>query len=153
LPPATILFVCTGNICRSPLAEAVARRALTAHFQTVDLRTIGLHIDSAGTHALVGNPTTADMQTAATEIGLDLSRHRATQADARSVAEASLVYGMEIQHVDWLRSQPPGSPIGLLGRTNIQDPYGSELSEYRRARMEIVEAVRMRIPEMIALAS
>ncbi|HKZ28273.1 MAG TPA: low molecular weight protein arginine phosphatase, partial [Acidimicrobiia bacterium] len=42
MSPARILFVCTGNICRSPLAEAVARRALVAHFQVPDLRTVGL---------------------------------------------------------------------------------------------------------------
>ena len=152
MSPARILFVCTGNICRSPLAEAVARHALVAHFQVPDLRTVGLDTASAGTHALAGNPATFEMQTVAAEIGLDLSEHRATRVDADVLTNASLVYAMEIEHVDWLRSLLPDAPVGLLGSAAIDDPYGSNLLEYRRACRAVVAAVQMRVPEMIVLA-
>ncbi len=92
------------------------------------------------------------MQAVAAEVGLDLSKHRATQAEPRELAGASLVYAMEVNQVIWLRSQRPDMPVELLGEADIDDPYGSTLAEYRRARQEIVAAVQARLPEMIALA-
>jgi protein-tyrosine-phosphatase len=93
------------------------------------------------------------MQTVAAEIGLDLSKHRAVQVDPDGIAKMSLVYAMEPPQVDWLRSQPIGAPTGLLGKATIDDPYGSDLAEYRRVGEEIVAAVRIRLPEIIALAN
>jgi len=149
--PVRILFVCTGNICRSPLAEAVAGRALAEHFQVADLSGIKLSTASAGTHALVGAPASRDMQQVAAEIGLDLSGHRSAQLFAADVADYSLVYATETRHLRWLRSQRADLPISLLGTGDIDDPYGLELSDYRRARQEIAEAVIQRLPEMIDL--
>lgn len=152
MAPATILFVCTGNICRSPLAEAAARLALITHFGVPDLGTIGLRTASAGTHAMTGQSATSESQTVAAEFGLDLSEHRATQLDRGALAGASLVLAMENGQVDWIRSQVSHVPVGLLGNAIIEDPYGSAISEYRRAGREIVEAVQRRLSEMIALA-
>ena len=114
--------------------------------------TIGLQTVSAGTHALVGRSATPEMKTVAAEIGLDLSQHRATQADPNVLADASLVFAMEMDHVDWVRSRLSDIPVHLLGNATIDDPYGLGISEYRRAGREIVAAVQMRVPEMIALA-
>lgn len=151
MPPITILFICTGNICRSPLAEAVARHTLTAHFQVADLKFVGLHVSSAGTHALAGHRATPEMQKVAAEMGLDLAEHRAGQIGVSALAEASLVYAMEMSHVDWLQSHLLRRQISLLGNAGIADPYGSDLFQYRRAAQEIVTAVEMRVPEIIAL--
>jgi len=153
LLPATILFVCTGNICRSPLAEAVARQVLSAHFRVSDLSTVGLHVASAGTHGLTSHPATTKMQTVAAEIGLDLSGHRSAQLNSNMMQEASLIYAMETDQIAWLRSHHPDIPVALLGRTAIDDPYGSGLTEYRLARREIVAGVRLRTPAMIALGA
>lgn len=153
MPPATILFVCTGNICRSPLAEAVARQVLSAHFHVSDLSTVGLVLASAGTQALTGHPATIEIQTVAAEIGLDLSGHRSTQVDSNMLKGASLVYAMKTDHIAWLRSHRPDLRVALLGPTAIDDPYGSGLTEYRLARKEIVAGVRLNAPAMIALAS
>ena len=152
MTPATILFVCTGNICRSPLAEAVAKRALTEHFDTPDLSTVGLHVASAGTHGLTGHPATAEMQKAAADLGFDLGAHSARCMDRHIADGSSVVYGMENEHIAWMRSQFPGSRVSLLGGGPIEDPYGRNLSEYRRAAREIVAGVALRVPEMVALA-
>ena len=92
------------------------------------------------------------MQRVAAEIELDLSMHRATRADLEILTNASLVYAMETHHVDWIRSLIPDAPVNLLGKETIDDPYGSHLPEYRRARQDILAAVQRRLPEMIALA-
>ena len=94
----------------------------------------------------------SDVDDEGEEIGLDLSEHRATRVDAEVLTNASLVYAMEIEHVDWLRSLLPDAPVGLLGSAAIDDPYGSNLLEYRRACRAVVAAVQMRVPEMIVLA-
>ena len=153
MKPATILFVCTGNICRSPLAEAVARQTLRAHFAVADLSTLGLRVASAGTHGLTGHPATGETRAVAAEMGLDLSDHQAVQVDRAMLESGSLIYAMEIDHIAWLQKRFPGPPVGLLGQSNIDDPYGQSLTEYRRAGREIAEAIRLRTPEMIALAS
>lgn len=153
LPPATILFVCTGNICRSPLAETVARRALVEWFRVPDLSEIGLHTTSAGTLAVEGRPATPEMQQVAGEIGLDLSAHRSCQLSPQAIADASLILVMEARHLRWVRSRQAEAPSGLLGASDIDDPYGLGLPEYRRARQAIITAVEMHLPELIGLAN
>jgi protein-tyrosine-phosphatase len=151
LSPATILFVCTGNICRSPLAEVVARRALAEHFRVTDLSEIGLHTTSAGTNAVDGRPATTEMQQVAAEIGLDLSAHYSSRLLPQAVAEASLVFVMETHHLHWLHTQRAYGQTGLLGTNDIDDPYGFGLPEYRRARQEILAAIETRLPDWVAL--
>lgn len=150
MPPATVLFVCTGNICRSPLAAAYAHRALVA--RNPDLEAVGLRVTSAGIHALAGRPATPEMQMVAAEIGLDLSEHRASQADPATLREATLVYGLEMHHVDWLRTRLPVTNLNLLGELGIDDPYGSNLARYRRIRGEIMTAVQARLPQILSMA-
>ena len=62
------------------------------------------------------------------------------------------VYALENEHTAWIRQRFPDVRVGLLGERAIDDPYGRDLSEYRRAAREIVAGVLLRIPEMVALA-
>ena len=122
-----ILFVCLGNNCRSPSAEAVVRAK-------AELRGLALELDSAGTGAWhLGEPPYAPMQTAARARGYDLSVLRARQVSARDFGRFDLILAMDAQNLVDLRDIAPrsgGADIGLLtdyapaaGATDVPDPY------------------------------
>jgi protein-tyrosine phosphatase len=90
--PFGVLFVCTGNICRSPTAEAIARREL-ARYPGAALR-----VSSAGSHALEGNPAASRTLLAAATRGADLQRHHARELTRRRVRAAGLILCMAEEH-------------------------------------------------------
>ena len=143
--------MCTGNICRSPLAAAAAEHYLKSHLDVVELTDAGLRTASAGTHAIAGLPASREMRTVAAEIDLDLAAHRSTPIEVGAPLFTSLLFAMEGRHSDWLLENT-GDSGSLLGENDIADPYGRDLATYRRVRDEIVAAVRTRLPEMMALA-
>jgi protein-tyrosine-phosphatase len=133
LTPIRVLFVCSGNICRSPFAEAAARDRFGDRFD----------FSSAGTIAVEGGRATMTMQEVAAERGLDLSSHRARPLS--EVPRPDLVFGMEQEHiVAAARAYPglaPGS-IRLLDHPRaIPDPYGFDLAVYRAAADHIESAL------------
>ena len=87
-----VLFVCTGNICRSPTAEALARRELE-RYPGVPIR-----VSSAGSHALEGNPAASRTVLAASTRGASLERHFARELTRRRVRAADLVLCMAAEH-------------------------------------------------------
>jgi protein-tyrosine phosphatase len=91
-PTFNVLFVCTGNLCRSPTAEALAVRELRRH-PGAPLRFI-----SAGTHAVEGNPAAIRSVAAAEERGADLERHHARELTRRRVRAADLILCMAADH-------------------------------------------------------
>ena len=85
-----ILTVCTGNICRSPLAETLLRMVL---------QRLPISIESAGTHALVGEPMTEQNQRIASELGVtDGAQHRARQLTVEHIRDADLVLALSREH-------------------------------------------------------
>jgi protein arginine phosphatase len=138
-----LLFVCTGNLCRSPMAAALAE----------DLgRTAGLDLEvrSAGTRAVPGDPAPAHVRAVCRELGLDLEGHRATRLDADLLRWAGQVLVMQPDHGVAARELVPDLPegrivhlAGLVGKDQIEDPYGSWFRfRYRAARDELNVAVR-----------
>ena len=127
-----ILFVCTGNTCRSPMAEAIARATTSAR----GLRDVD--VASAGVSAWDGAPASDGALLVGMEHGLDLSSHRARLLTADIVAGAHLVLVMSPQH------RERAEVLGGHGRTHllmeyaggrpgsaVSDPFGGELDVYR----------------------
>ena len=124
-----MLFVCMGNICRSPTAEGVFRHKVNA--AGLDDK---IHIDSAGTHAYhVGEPPDGRAQQAALQRGFDLSTQRARRVDVADFEQYDYVIAMDMNNQDDLLSVcPPGleDKIHLFlkfgssaGTGEVPDPY------------------------------
>ena len=128
-----LLFVCTGNICRSPMAEAIARKLLDARGLA------DVAVSSAGTAAWDGAPASEGAYLIALEHGLDLSAHRARQLTTDLVAGSDLVLGMSLHHVERAEALGGEGKAHLLGAyagrhgatAQVEDPFGGDLEEYR----------------------
>lgn len=115
-----LLVVCVGNICRSPVAEALLKRHLP-----------GRKVWSAGLHAVVGQPADAPSRDIAAQHGLDLSAHRAQQIAGWMSAHADLVLVMEAMQQQELERLFPLArgkirrlgEFGPQGAFDIADPY------------------------------
>ncbi|TKD14420.1 low molecular weight phosphotyrosine protein phosphatase [Rhodobacter capsulatus] len=131
----SVLVVCVGNICRSPLGEAVLARALP-----------GLRLSSAGLAAVVGHGADADAARAAAEVGLDLSGHVARQLTAEIGAAQDLILVMEPGHrAEIFRRFPALSGRVMLfdhwtGGQGIADPFRRDLAVHRATRDRILAA-------------
>ena len=127
-----ILFVCSGNTCRSPLAEAITRRLLdTAGRSDVE-------VSSAGTSAWDGSPASDGALLVGMERGLDLSQHRSRLLSAEIINEADLILVMSPSHLSRVKELDPDAKAHLLagfasGREgrSVQDPFGGDLAAYR----------------------
>lgn len=100
--PQSILMVCTGNICRSPTAEAALSRALRAEGGHTIL------VDSAGiTGSHIGEPADRRSQMHALQRGIDLSSHRARGVNPRDFKQFDLILSMDSGHQKWLEEACP----------------------------------------------
>jgi protein-tyrosine-phosphatase len=120
-----ILFVCTGNTCRSPFAEAVARREAQ------------VDVESAGLTAYAGDQAPEDAIVVARELGYDLSAHRARPLTEEMLERSDVVVGMTAAHVAAV-----GRAARLLGEADIDDPIGRGRDVYRQVYARIETDVR-----------
>lgn len=153
----TVLFVCTGNTCRSPLAKVIARQkvATALRVETGQLMARGLWITSAGTAAGGGSPASAHALQAAAEIDLDLAAHRSRGLGDDLVAHLGRAYALTQSHLQGILLSYPqlADRVTLLdpqGR-DIPDPFGGPIETYRMARTFIGNAVTARMPEILGL--
>jgi len=123
----SILTVCTGNICRSPMAQALLAHALP-----------GMRVLSAGTHAVIGAEADPLAQAVLAPKGIRLDSHRAQQITAPLCQQADLILVMEDVHRQWVQHTFPFTRgrtfrVGEHGGWDVPDPYRKPLSEFEQA--------------------
>ncbi len=150
----TILFVCTANICRSPVAEAlfadwVRRQGLPGEWRVI----------SAGTWAEAGAEAATYGREVMAQQGLDLAAHRAQRVEGPLLAQADLVLCMTRSHAEALRAEFPqqAGRIRLLSSMvgasyDVADPYGGPKRGYEAMVRELRDLIEQGGAQMVTLA-
>jgi protein-tyrosine-phosphatase len=140
-PRRSVLFVCTGNTCRSPLAESLCRRMLADRLgcEPAELPDRGFAVASAGVMAYPGDAASPPAVDVAAEHRADLTAHRSRPVHPELLAAATDVIAMTRGHLMALRAAFPAvgpEPVLLCDGDDLPDPIGGDTAEYRAcARM------------------
>ena len=151
--PVSVVFVCWGNICRSPMAERIARAQASAKHHD------GIVFTSAGVSSEeTGNPIDPRARAVLTRHGYDASGHRAHRITAAEIADADLVIGLEPLHVDRMRKLVPGADhLALLTDfdpdaepgSGVPDPWYGEADGFE----DTLAALEAAMPGILARAT
>ncbi len=147
-----VLFVCSGNTCRSPMAAALATKLLADkfHCRERDLSKHGMEIISAGTMGLEGMVATPEAVVAAAELGAEVGEHRSRKLTSELIQQADVVFCMSRSHLsDVTRMLPSASSkTHLLDESgDISDPIGAGSEVYAKVAGRMEECLRKRMKE------
>ena len=144
-----ILFLCTGNMHRSPLAAAMLRAEVSR-----DVRT-DIEVSSAGTIDSWALPPVSEAAQLASEAGLDLSAHRSLQATTAMLADSDQILVMERYHLEWIEKEHPeaavkcrllseyaGPDCGIAPGDDVPDAIGEEIASFHRTFSILSDCVR-----------
>jgi L-threonylcarbamoyladenylate synthase len=147
------LFVCTGNTCRSPMAEGMFRKYLAEKLQCeVDyLDKMGYKVSSAGVMNMAGQPASAEAIAACAAKGIDIKAHKSRTLTRQLVEESDFIFAMTRIHCEQVAAIEPEAAekcILLGGDREISDPIGQPQEVFNDCAGLIEEAVRERISEL-----
>lgn len=148
------LFVCSGNTCRSPMAEAIFRKYLSKklHLKVDDLEKTGYKLSSAGTLGTAGSPATAEAIATCAAKGLDIKYHTNSALSVKLIEESDFIFVMSRRHKNQITSTCPLAAkkcLLLAEDADIPDPIGQPAAFYQNCAELIEKAVKQRIGELI----
>ncbi len=149
-----ILIICTGNTCRSPMAEVIGRRLLAEKIGCAEseIEEHGAMIASAGIAAMSGGRASPQGVEVMEAMGLDLSAHSAQPVSEQMVRHADLILTMTRGHREALLAQWPEAAsrteVLRLDGKDVADPIGESVDEYRRCAEKIQTELRQRVKDL-----
>lgn len=150
----SIVFVCTGNTCRSPMAEAICRHQLATRLKCSvnDLEDHGVLISSAGLSAMMGGRPTKEAVEVMSEMGVDLSSHESQPLGGQLIRHADVIWAMTQAHRAAILSQWPEAAgrVHLLSvdGADVADPIGGPIDQYRRCAEQIKTELDARLRDL-----
>lgn len=129
-----VLFICTGNTCRSPMAEGLFK-------QLTKDKGIKFDIGSAGVSAYIGDLPAENAVIACKEYGADISKHTASHIRNVDTSSVDLFVAMTMEHAQTLMQK--GVPQNKIYILNVPDPFGSDLITYKECCGFIYEQLQI----------